>query len=129
MDLRWNLDKPTKTRKWWKEKKMKEIGLISLLACILLFACWKVFYKEETSAITTQTSLTETERKISLLLEEIEGVGKASVMVCETEEGILGAVVVCEGANDIRVNINVREAVATALGTEEKAVKIYLKKS
>ena len=73
--------------------------------------------------------MTETERKISLLLEEIEGVGKASVMVCETEEGILGAVVVCEGANDIRVNINVREAVATALGTEEKAVKIYLKKS
>ena len=37
-------------------------------------------------------------------------------------------VVVCEGANDFQVVMHVREAVAAALGTEQKAVKIYLKK-
>ena len=50
-------------------------------------------------------------------------------MICETEEGVLGAVVVCEGAKNIRVNMDIREAVATALGTKESAVKIYLKKN
>ncbi len=62
------------------------------------------------------------------LLEEIEGVGEANVMICENEEGVQSVVVVCDGANDLRVVINVREAVAAALGTEENAVKIYLKK-
>ena len=71
---------------------------------------------------------TETEKKIGLILQEIEGVGEASVAVCETEEGVLGAVVVCQGANNLKVIMDVREAVATALGTEEKAVKVYLKK-
>lgn len=31
-------------------------------------------------------------------------------------------------ANDLRVNMNIREAVAAALGTDEKSVKIYLMK-
>lgn len=122
------MDKNIEKKPWWKEKKIKEIAIISLLAFILLFACWKVFYSDESSE-TSQTALTATEKKIALLLQEIDGVGEASVMVCETEEGVLGAVVVCEGANNIRVVIDIREAVATALGTEEKAVKIYLKKS
>ena len=62
------------------------------------------------------------------LLEEMNGVGKAEVMVCETEDGVLGVVIVCEGANDLQVNMHVREAVATALGTAQNNVKIYLKK-
>ena len=116
-------------RKWWKEKKIRDVAFIAVLALVLLFACWKVFYNEESNPVSTQTSLTETEKKIALLLQEIEGVGEASVIVCETEEGLKGAVVVCEGANNIRVTMDVREAVATALGTEEKTIKIYLKKS
>ena len=62
------------------------------------------------------------------MLQEIDGVGDASVIVYEKEDEIESVVVVCEGANNLRVVLNVREAVASALGTEEKAVKIYLKK-
>ena len=115
-------------RKWWKEKKIKDVAIIAALALALLFACWKVFYNDEANELATQTSLTETEKKIALLLREIDGVGDASVMVCETEEGVQGVVVVCQGANDLQVLLNVREAVSAALGTDPKSIKIYLKK-
>ena len=46
----------------------------------------------------------------------------------ETDEGVQSVVVVCEGANNLQVVIDVREAVASAVGTQEKNVKIYLKK-
>ena len=54
--------------------------------------------------------------------------GDVNVMICESEDGVQSVVVVCEGANDLRVNMNIREAVAAALGTDEKSVKIYLMK-
>ena len=56
---------------------------------------------------------------------EIDGVGNVRVMICEDEDGVESVVVVCEGANDLRVNMDIREAVSAALGTDEKSVKIY----
>lgn len=94
---------------------------------MLILAAWQIFHTEETGD-TVAVTATQAETKVSRLLEEIDGVGEASVIVYETEDGAKSVVVVCEGANDLRVVMNVREAVAAALGTEEKAVKIYLKK-
>lgn len=108
--------------------KLKDILLLSVLALTLIFAAWKIFDTGESVEALTAVSGSESERKVSRLLQEIDGVGAADVMICETEEGVQSVVVVCEGAKDLQVIINVREAVAAALGTEEKAVKIYLKK-
>ena len=117
-----------------KEKKKsrlngrgKDILLLCILATVLTFATWKLFYKDETVE-TSVISGTDEEKKVARILQEIDGVGKAEVMIYESEEGVESVVVVCEGANDLRVVMNVREAVATALGTEQKAVKIYQKK-
>jgi len=107
--------------------RVKDVLLLSMLAVLLLFATWQVFHTEE-SKEAAFVGISEAEAKVSRILEEIDGVGEASVVVYETEEGAQSVVVVCEGANDLRVVMNVREAVAAALGTEEKAVKIYLKK-
>ena len=107
---------------------MKEIVFLCALAFLLLFASWKIFYTDDNDVALSATVGSENEQKISRLLGEINGVGKADVMICETEEGVQSVVVVCEGANDLQVVMNVREAVAAALGTEEKSVKIYLKK-
>ena len=115
-------------RRLFKSGKIKEIVLLGILGIALIFGAWKIFYSEKNATALKQTSQTDSEEKISRLLEEIDGVGDASVMICETENGVEGAVVVCEGANDFFVVIKVREAVAAALGTEEKTVKIYLKK-
>ena len=108
--------------------RIKDIMLLSSLAIVLILAAWQIFHTEDTNGAVA-VSATETELKVMRLLEEIDGVGEANVIVCETEDGLKNVVVVCEGANDLRVVMDVREAVAAALGTEEKAVKIYLKKS
>ncbi len=104
--------------------KIRDICLISALALLLIISAWQIFHAEDAVAV----SATDAEIKVIRLLEEIDGVGDANVIVCEAEDGVKSVVVVCEGANDLRVVMNVREAVAAALGTEEKAVKIYLKK-
>ena len=108
-------------------KHAKDIIWIALLALALLIASWKIFGAEDNTAEFT-SAMSDTEIKISRLLTEISGVGQASVMICETEEGAQSAVVVCEGAKDLQVIMDVREAVAAALGMDEKSVKIYLKK-
>ena len=117
-------------REKWKRRffasRMKEILVVGGLALALLFAVWRVFYAEDTASVAT--TLSPTEEKISKLLQEIDGVGQAEVMIYETDEGVQSVVVVCEGANNLQVMIDVREAVASALGTQEKNVKIYLKK-
>ena len=106
--------------------KWKDLLIIGVLAIVLLFAISRVFKEDKTENVATQ--MTETEIKVSRLLQEIQGVGEAEVIVCETEDGEKSVVVVCEGAKDIRVVMDVREAVAAALGTDEKSVKIYQKK-
>ncbi len=108
--------------------KWKDLLLIAVLGLALWFVAWGIFKKDDKTSVTTTAIGTENERKISRLLEEIDGVGKANVVICETEDGVTGVVVVCEGANDFQVVIDVREAVAAALNVEQKAVKIYLKK-
>lgn len=108
--------------------RTRDIFFLSVLALILIFAAWKTFQTDDKESMQTSAIMSENEAKVSRLLGEIDGVGEANVMICETEEGVQSVVVVCEGAEDLQVIMHVREAVAAALGTEEKAVKIYLKK-
>ncbi len=105
----------------------KDVLIMAILAFALFFVSWKVFQEEDGEG-KTAASLSESEVKIMRLLREINGVGEASVVVCEDEDGVKSVVVVCEGANDLQVNMNVREAVAAALDTPQQTIKIYLKK-
>lgn len=109
----------------FKNGKIKDVLIISALALVLVVAVWKIFYTDSSDSVSV---LSENEQKVSRLLAEIDGVGEAEVMICETEEGVQSVVVVCEGANNLQVIMNVRAAVAAALGTQEKSVKVYLKK-
>lgn len=108
--------------------KIKELIFIAILAIILLFAVWKVFRGNGQQEENASLFATDNEKRVAHILEEIEGVGKAEVVVYEDENGVKSVVVVCEGANNFSVIMDIREAVAAALGTEEKAVKVYLKK-
>ena len=111
--------------KKWISGKGKDILLLVGLAIVLSFVVWGVFFQGETAI--ESSLLTEKEKKLTALLSKIDGVGEVEVIICETEEGVQSVVVVCEGAKDILVNMHVREAVCTAVGTSGNAVKIYLK--
>lgn len=108
--------------------RMKEILTMGGLALLLLSVAIAVFRGGDKSTEATAGQMSALEEKVSRILEEIDGVGEASVVVCEDEDEVTGVVVVCEGANDLRVVMDIREAVAAALNTEQKSVKIYLKK-
>ena len=107
--------------------KMKDVALVMVLGFMVVFAAWQIFHADETKE-SAVVHTTETEAKLLQLLEEIDGVGDANVIIYEKDEEIESVVVVCEGANNLRVVMNIREMVSTALGTEQKSVKIYLKK-
>ena len=109
------------------KNKRKEIELIllCLMAIVLVFAVWQVFLKDKQEG---QSVASSEESRLVSILETIDGVGETEVMIGVTESGEKSVVVVCEGANNIAVIMDVREAAATALGIEEKLVKVYLKK-
>lgn len=107
--------------------RIKDFLWMSVLALLLFSVAYAVFHTED-GAVVTSTPMSETEQKVAAILQEIDGVGEASVIVCE-EEDEKSVVVVCDGANNLRVVMDVREAVAAALNMDEKSVKIYLKKN
>lgn len=111
-----------------KNSRIRDILLLSALALLLIFAVWKIFYTDKSESVSAVSGGSESEQRLCALLKEIDGVGAVNVMICENAEGVESVVVVCEGANNLRVNMNIREAVAAALGTDEKSVKIYLMK-
>ena len=126
MNKRTNESVQTEVKRKFFNGRIKDFLLLAGLALVLMLAAWQIFDDDGEKRGTV--AATERETKVMRLLEEIDGVGEASVIVCEDEEGVKSVVVVCEGANDLRVVMDVREAVSAALGTEQKAVKIYLKK-
>lgn len=107
--------------------KVKDVALLIILAIALIFSAWMIFHTDD-SRETSAFQPTETEARIMRLLQEIDGVGEVNVMIYDGENGVQNVAVVCEGANDLRVVMNVRSAVATALGTNEKNIRVYLKK-
>ena len=112
-----------------RKGKIRDVLLIGGLALAIVFASWKIFDDTKTSSgQTSNFTQSESEQKVSRILEEIEGVGEAEVMICESVDGVEGVVVVCEGAKNLKVVMDIREAVSAALGTKQSAVKIYLKK-
>lgn len=114
-------------RRFLQKIKLKETLIIFSIATALAILVWQVFYQQDEETVKVFNG-NQTEEQLALLLNEINGVGDVDVMIHETEEGVQSVVVVCEGAENLLVNMHVREAVAAALGADEKSVKIYLKK-
>ena len=117
----------TQRKKRTIDKSIKDFLLLGIAAITLLFVAGKVFSNDEKNSVYV-TEWTATEERVVRLLNEMDGVGEAEVIVYETEKGVESVVVVCEGASSLKVSMNVREAVSAALGVEEKSIKIYLKK-
>ena len=112
--------------------KWKDAIMLILIALVLAIAVWMVYgengRQQESLVNATTISKTDEEIKLTAFLSQIKGVGDVDVMIYKTETGETSVAIVCDGANDIHVQMDIREAVATALGTTQQAIKIYLKK-
>ena len=84
-----------------KEKRFREMILLSFVALGLLIACYFVFgNKDGFVEPNKQVAMSQTESKLCSILSAIDGVGEIIAYVNEDAEGeILGAVLVFEGAD------------------------------
>lgn len=108
-------------------KRYKKIIIIAALLVVVIILAVSMF-GNSASSLTVNSSTaerSETETKLMRILSEIEGVGKAEVMINESENGIDGVVIVCEGANNLMTRSDVINAVRVALNIEKSNIAIY----
>ena len=108
-------------KKWFG--RMREAGASKYLMLALFAALILLLYgmKPESEKTSEKTPL---ETRLSDVLSQIEGAGRVSAMVTETEEGILGVLIVCEGAENLTVRLRVQEAARTLLGVENEKIGV-----
>ncbi len=120
----------SKSSNLWKKIKnsrVKEWIFVAILAALLCVLVVSIFKKEESEQ--TLSSISAQEQKLTEILQSIDGVGKVQVMIGEGEGEAVKVVVVCDGGKDLRVIMDVREAAASAVGTHENNVKIYVREN
>ncbi|MDE6411814.1 MAG: hypothetical protein K2L02_04680 [Clostridia bacterium] len=98
--------------------------LILLIALLLVFAVYRVFFKSEEKPSNAYEA-TELEERLSKILSKIDGVGDTSVMVSEEEGKAVSAVIVFRGADSILTRMRVIDAASGALGIDRANVLVY----
>ena len=108
-------------------KSHRKILIISCLLVVLIGLAFLLYgSKNKLSAVSANDVIRpETEVKLMRILSEIEGVGKAEVMINEGKEGISGVVIVCEGAYNVMTRSDILNAASTALNVEKNNIAIY----
>ena len=91
--------------------------LLVLLLCLamLLIVGGNAFGSETKSDL---------ESRLESIIKSVDGVGDFSVFVSETGGNAIGAIVICEGANDIGVRIDILNVVSTALNIPQSSIQI-----
>lgn len=97
--------------------------IISLILALIFIVV--IMNGGKSESVYSAKTMTATEEKLTRILNSIEGVGNAEVMVTETDEGICGVVIVCDGANSLMVRGDVINAAATALNISKNIIAVY----
>lgn len=105
----------------------KKIIVVVLLIAVLAAAAYFLGgrQKESQAAYVDSSEKSPIEIKLTGILSSIEGVGAANVMINEGKDGILGVVIVCEGADSLMTRSDILNAVSTALKIDKKIIAIY----
>jgi hypothetical protein len=114
-----------KLTEYIKENKKVIVVIALIILLVLIVVIINNQTSEEQTVTTFSSTQTTTEKKLSELLSNISGVGKAQVMITEGEENIEGVVIVCEGANNIMTRSDILNAVSTALNIQKNIIAIY----
>lgn len=104
----------------------KKIIIVVVLIIVLIGTIYFINKSGNTAATSAPVSgKSETEAKLTSILQRMDGVGEVDVMITESENGIEGVVVVCAGANNIMTKNDILNAVSTALKIDKKIIAIY----
>ena len=117
--------------KWFvRLKRVKHIEIIIavLLAVISLSIYFAISAKEKGENIQRSSiaEMNEKEARVSEMITEISGVGKARVMITEGDgDKPIGVVVVAENADDMTNRIKIIRCVATTTGATVDQIEIF----
>ena len=107
---------------WFREKKT--LIIVAALIALLILVVYLFFGGNSASGDAVRSS---EEVRLASILESIDGVGDADVMITEHDGVIAWVVVVCEGADRILVKNDILNAVSTALDINKNIIAIYSK--
>lgn len=97
--------------------KMQKLAIIAAVAVLLVFGMRE---KAEEGNVST-----EEEMRIERIIEKIEGVKTASVMISyDDKQERAGIVIVADGADDIRTMLEIQRAVKTLTGLQLEQIEI-----
>ncbi len=104
------------------ENKTVRIIAVLLLALVLLIVVFRVFAVSDDSGGYAPT---ERESRLIRLIETLDEVTEATVMVTEEEGMPVGAVVIFRGEDGILTRMHILEIAAGALNIPKQAVLVY----
>lgn len=113
-----------KIKKLFSDKRVRIVS-ICVLALLLLLVVWKVFFPGNTKASSVLAQQSEQEARLSAILNEIEGVDGATVLISESAGEVVGAVVVIRGQDSILTRMRVIDVVSNALNLKKEKILVY----
>ena len=118
-------------------RRLKSIKNIRVIAVIFIIAVALIIYSTvaagvgETAAREDNdvSAMDEEEARLAAVLGGIEGAGKVQTMISrDSDDNIVGVLVIAEGADDITVMLKLLSATTTALGVDRQIVDVYTMK-
>ena len=108
-------------------KAHRKIFTIAVLLALMIALAFVLFGTKNKAKVTVSgaAQMSDTEVKLTRILSGIEGVGQTEVMVNESGGGVVGVIIVCEGANNIMTRNDILNAVTCALKVEKNNIAIY----
>lgn len=108
----------------------KKVIIVVVLIIVLVGTIYFMNGNKKTAeTFSAGTDKTVTEAKLTDILKSIDGVGETDVMINESENGIVGVVIVCRGADNIMTRNDILNVVSTALNVDKKIIAIYSMKN
>lgn len=103
----------------------KKIIIVVILIIVLVGTIYFINKAQNNAPASVNTAKSQTELKLMGILSAIDGVGETDVMINEGENGIIGVVIVCQGANNLMTKSDIYNAVSTALNIDKNLIAIY----
>ena len=113
-----------------KLKSVKNIEIIiavllSVIAITLYFVVSAADASKEKSK-TTIAEMNDNERRVAEMISEISGVGDSRVLITgDAKNGVVGVVVIAEGANDMTSRVKIIRLVEKATGASVDQIEIF----
>lgn len=106
-------------------QKLKSIKHIEIIVAIAFAVIVLLIYSSSTETRTSSTQ-TDLETRLECVLSDIDGAGNVSVLINSNNDQIDGVIVVCSGADDIGVKLNILRAVETVLKIPTSQIEILV---